>query len=277
MLNKIITLIFFYILLFSVNAITIETCKSGSINNVCFLEEECKCFLDIQCDNSTLVLYKQSILNPICYPKIEGIQARINWNACNFVGTNVTVSAICNNEISNSINLLVIPTPTECIYNSTTRQCVDNPNPLADDCPEGSACGLYNNVCVCKATTNTTLNRTTLNQTTINQTTQTQTTVYVLENYQQTTTTSRTKLPCPYQCCEEMSRYEDNLCQEGYVCCPTNNEEYRCIQGNTCMPKKASSSSGWIIILVIFLVAIGIGSYFYLKKTKVNLMDKYKL
>ncbi|MCX8178318.1 MAG: hypothetical protein N3D75_00620 [Candidatus Aenigmarchaeota archaeon] len=286
MLRKLVMLAMLLVVLHDVSAISIETCRSGSVNNVCFLEEECKCYLDTMCDDGNLVLYKQSILNPICYPRIEGQQSKIDWKACNFTGTNITVSAICGNEVSNSINLLVLPTPTECIYNSTSRQCIDNPNPLADDCPEGSACALYNNACVCRTLRNTTANTTTnatSNQTLSQTTTQTtnanstQTTIYVLEEYSTTTTTTKTKAACPYECCEGMSKYQDNLCEDGYVCCPTKDEEYKCIQGNTCMQKKASSSSGWIIVLIILLAAVGVGAYFYLKKTKVNLMDKYKL
>lgn len=281
MLRKIVIMLMLIIVFHSVNAITIETCKSGSIDNLCFLEEECKCYLDAACENGNLVLYKQSILNPICYPKIEGDQAKINWESCSFTGTNVTVSAICGSEISNSINLLAIPTPSECIYNSTTKLCSDNPSPLADDCAEGYACSFYNNDCVCRIVRNTTTTRTTTQQSTTTPaaaTTSVRTTVYVLEDYSQTTTTvENSKLACPYECCEDMSRYEDNLCEEGYVCCPTENEEYKCIEGNTCMRERASSSSGWIVVLIILLVGVGVGAYFYLKKTKVNVMDKYKL
>ncbi|MBU5689911.1 MAG: hypothetical protein QXM68_01800 [Candidatus Aenigmatarchaeota archaeon] len=267
MLKKMILILI--LLMNTAFALNIESCKSATTNWVCFSGEICTCKIDQSCQNGNIAVYEKDIFSPLCYPLIKDKVAEIDLDACGITSSKVNVTAICDNQISSSKQISIIQRPEECIYDDVDG-CRDNPDPLAENCSSGYACSMFNGECVCKKTT-----------TTIQQNT-TQSTVYYMtaETTIQTsipTQTTTTVRPCPYECCDDLSGYEDKLCDEGSTCCPNEYEQYECRQGNDCFTKKASSSSGWIIILLITLIGVGAGAFFYLKKTKVNLQDKYKL
>ena len=257
-------------ILFSLNivaSVEIATCGVKGVEWRCLLGEICKCEIE-GCNQGNLLVFYRDITNPLCFPPIKDGTASIDLVECGVEKDRINVTAICNGEQSSSKQItILLEKPPACIWNETANSCSKNPDPLAEKCGPGYFCAAINETCVCKKIT-TTIATTSIPVTTATATTTQATTEYV------TTTTSKLR-PCPYECCEGIKGYEDMLCDEGYVCCEENGR-YICKKGKTCMEKKASGFSGWIVIILILALSIIGGAVYYFSKSKVSLQDKYR-
>ncbi len=258
-------------LLLSLNlaaSLEIVSCGMKEAEWKCVVGETCTCILE-GCDRGNLLVFYKDVTSPLCFPPIKDNSVTIDLVECGVTKDKINVSAICNEEQSSYKQItILLERPPACIWNETTNSCVKNPDPLAEKCGSGYFCTEENNTCVCKKVTTTIAPTTTL------ATTPTITT-YTTTEYIATTTTMPKLRPCPYECCDGLKGYEDLLCDEGYVCCEEKGE-YRCKKGNSCIEKKASGFSGWIIIVLILAISIVAVAVYYFSKTKVSMMDKYR-
>jgi hypothetical protein len=265
MLKKIlIGSIFFLSLFFTVQSLEIKSCGISDRQDVCILGEPCFCTIE-GCTKGNLAVFYKDLFQPLCYPKIIDGEVQIDLVVCD-VNKDFNVTAVCDEGISNSKKIIFIPErPPACFWNETTGECQKNTDSLAEKCKSGYSCiAVKEGVCECNMPTTTRIYTNT-------------TTTARYESTIQTTTTISRKTPCPYQCCEDMSNYEDLFCDDGYVCCPTDNNQYYCKEGNSCIETRRSSGFlGWfLIILIIALLAIG-GTLYYLSRSKVNVQNKYR-
>ncbi len=255
-------------------SVEIKKCGTNNVDWVCVLGENCVCEIEGDCTDGNIAVFYTTPADILCYPKIKDGTASIDLVLCDINKNKINVTAICQEGVSNSKQINVLfEKPPACIWNETTQSCQKNKDPLAERCGSEYSCILVEDSCECKR--NTTTRTTQYTQTTILM--NISTTANFSHQKTRITTTTRENKPCPYECCDNFSGYDDLECDEGYVCCPKGSQYY-CKSGNSCFEtKKPSGFSGWLLIIIIIMLSVIGGAVYYISKTKVNLMDKYRI
>lgn len=134
MLKKSLFLIIFLISINIASAISIQYCKSGSRNWVCYEEDVCECKILDDCTQGNIIVYKSNINNPLCMPKlsVDGI-GFINLEKCGHPQAGERIKAVvdCNEGQTEEYELMVEASPviTEetTTSSSTTTTTVERP------------------------------------------------------------------------------------------------------------------------------------------------------
>ncbi|MCX8179627.1 MAG: hypothetical protein N3E38_02760 [Candidatus Aenigmarchaeota archaeon] len=276
MLKRWIILIMLFFISTSATKSFQVNCGYKNVYGKCIWGELCNCTVE-ECNEGNLLVFANNLTQPLCFPPIKDEKAIIHLELCGSGYKKINVIAICGDKTSQQKSIEILDEkPPSCIWNETASGCQQNPDPLADKCRNDYYCAKVDeNSCACVKKTTTTLAKTstTLLKTTVATTALTTTELATTELE---ATTPYRPSPCPYECCEGLKGYEDLKCEEGYVCCKSSTKEYYCKKGNTCAEQKRRGFGG-LLVIVIF-IALGIVGFaiYYMKKTKVNLVEKYK-
>ncbi len=123
MLNKsLISVLFFLVNINAVFAVvSIEHCRSGSVNWVCYEDKLCECKVVGDCTQGNLVLYRSDIKNPLCLPEIssDGF-ATIRLSNCESPTGTVKVVADCDESQSEEFELTIEEPTTTTTFRQTT-------------------------------------------------------------------------------------------------------------------------------------------------------------
>jgi hypothetical protein len=121
--------ILFFVLVFLMNfmivlSVNITSCRSDSIDWLCERDTLCICNIQGDCSNGNLLIYKDTINNPICSPQISDFTATVDWTICKTTEDYVKARADCDEGQSTEKMLILTGTAvtTTTIRTTTTTE-----------------------------------------------------------------------------------------------------------------------------------------------------------
>ncbi len=134
--KSLISILVFLISISVVSAVSIQYCKSGSDNWVCYTDDVCECKTSGECTKGNLIVYKSNHNSPSCLPRISSGYAIIDWTNCGEPDNTMKVKADCNEGQSEEYELIIELSPATTTSSSTTTTTTISSTTTTREIPE---------------------------------------------------------------------------------------------------------------------------------------------